>query len=203
MRNFRMSAVLTVGAGNDSGVDPICGSGGPGRLHLRPASAARRRCRSRVRWTRQPPKSNEKFPNSVGSKAVASSALTQGFVLRSLPSSGCHRWRHPRASDARAHTLVQLFGEGSRQHGSGVFDQLLKILQRRQGSLRQKLTADRFADRAPQRQSGFERESFQRVDRAFADAASGVLITRSSEIESSGFWMTFRYEIMSLISERS
>ena len=31
----------------------------------------------------------------------------------------------------------------------------------------------------------------------------GVLITRSSEIESSGLWMTFRYEIMSLISERS
>ena len=32
---------------------------------------------------------------------------------------------------------------------------------------------------------------------------TGVLITRSSETESSGFWMTFKYEIMSLISARS
>ena len=32
---------------------------------------------------------------------------------------------------------------------------------------------------------------------------AGVLITRSSETESSGFWMTFKYEFMSLISARS
>ena len=32
---------------------------------------------------------------------------------------------------------------------------------------------------------------------------AGVLITRSREIVSSGFWMTFKYEIMSLISARS
>ena len=32
---------------------------------------------------------------------------------------------------------------------------------------------------------------------------AGVLITRSSDTESSGFRMTFRYEIMSLISARS
>ncbi len=32
---------------------------------------------------------------------------------------------------------------------------------------------------------------------------TGVLITRSRETESSGFWMTFKYEIMSLISARS
>ena len=31
----------------------------------------------------------------------------------------------------------------------------------------------------------------------------GVLITRRREMESSGFWITFRYEIMSLISARS
>ena len=31
----------------------------------------------------------------------------------------------------------------------------------------------------------------------------GVLMTRNSEIESSGFKTTLRYEIMSLISERS
>ena len=32
---------------------------------------------------------------------------------------------------------------------------------------------------------------------------TGVLITRSSDTESSGFTMTFRYETMSLISVRS
>ncbi len=76
---------------------------------------------------------------------------------------------------ARCHTFTsfQLLGEVSRQHRSCVFDQLLETLQRQQGPLGQELAADGFADCAPERQAGFEREALQRVDGAFADAAGG------------------------------
>ena len=61
----------------------------------------------------------------------------------------------------------------------------------------------RFPDRTPQRQSGLERQCFDISIVVLPIPRTGVLITRNSEIESSGFWMTFKYEIMSLISARS
>src|ERR1700678_250645 len=73
MRNFRRSAVLTVGVGNEFADDSAgsdWGASASGGLSSRnPASTLASTSGSAA------PKSNEKFPNSVGSQAVASSSM--------------------------------------------------------------------------------------------------------------------------------
>src|SRR5580692_10112823 len=77
IRNFSKSAVETVGAGKFAGTDPTSGSGG--RVVTLSVSGG-------VASSADAPKSKEKLPNSVVSKAVGSSAERVSF-LKGLDSS--------------------------------------------------------------------------------------------------------------------
>src|ERR1039458_8099597 len=147
MRNLRRSAVLTVGAGKASGVGPICGSGG-----LLVASSSGWSAGGTPALLSAAPKSNEKFPNSAGSKAGASSdcalpgarPLTGGAeVEREVPELGgiegggvfglcaagafdfkvLDRLRKAAGIRGRGrHILLEVLFECSCQHGAGILD---------------------------------------------------------------------------------
>ena len=89
-------------------------------------------------------------------------------------------------------------------HRARVFDQVAKLLSARQRPRRKQPAGEAVSSIAPHIDVPVSSAIRSMVSIVVLPMPrGGVLITRCMAIESSGFPMTFRYEIMSLISARS
>ena len=208
-----MSAVLTVGAGNESGVEPISGSDGVSAFVAR---ASRRRSWRRPASTAESVLAACSFVfgrAEVEGEISEFSGIKGGGIVVVRRLAGLRPAGQPlRLCSGQATAAGPTSGVAVSCNCSA---KVPANMARASSISCWKLCSDdkaRAGNNWRRTASPIAPHSDRPVSRASCSRVSivplpiprvGVLMTRSSEIESSGLWMTFRYEIMSLISARS